>query len=128
MTKFRPLGDRVLVLPDAAPVKVGGLKVPGNQQDKATQGVVVAVGHAALCHSGVDKEGKKIVVHDIIEKTTTQQAVFYAGNSGGDLKAMEYILSKDNSLGLLVNPRGGLEKLLQKTPSRTVKLSYEEAN
>lgn len=42
MRKFRPFADRVLVLPDAAPVKEGGLSVPTNQQDKATQGIVVA--------------------------------------------------------------------------------------
>lgn len=44
MSKFRPLGDRVLVLPDSVAPKVGGLAVPGSLQEKPTQGVVVAVG------------------------------------------------------------------------------------
>jgi len=43
-TRFEPFGDRLLVLPDAAPVKKGGLPEPPSQKDKAMTGVVVAVG------------------------------------------------------------------------------------
>jgi len=48
MTKFRPLHDRVLVLPDGAPVKTGGLSQPSSQKEEPTQGVVVAAGPQAL--------------------------------------------------------------------------------
>ena len=48
MRIFEPFADRVLVLPDAVPVKTKGLAVPTNQQDKATEGVVVAAGPKAL--------------------------------------------------------------------------------
>jgi co-chaperonin GroES (HSP10) len=48
MSKFHPLSDRILVLPDAAPVKQGGLAQPASQQDVPTQGVVVAAGPEAL--------------------------------------------------------------------------------
>lgn len=52
-TKFRPLADRVLVLPDViAPTKVGGLAVPTSQKEKPTTGIVVAAGPKAdLAHS-----------------------------------------------------------------------------
>lgn len=53
MSKFRPLSDRVLVLPDSAPVKQGGLAQPTSQQDVPTQGVVVAAGRAAIANSGM---------------------------------------------------------------------------
>ena len=53
MSEFRPLGDRVLVLPRSAPVKEGGLAVPGIQADKATQGTVVAVGDGVRCSCGL---------------------------------------------------------------------------
>lgn len=47
-TKFRPLADRVLVLPDViAPTKVGGLAVPTSQKEKPTTGGVVAAGPKA---------------------------------------------------------------------------------
>ena len=48
MTKFRPLHDRVLVLPDGAAPKTGGLAAPPSQKDEPTQGVVVAAGPQAL--------------------------------------------------------------------------------
>ena len=48
MRIFEPFADRVLVLPDAVPVKTKGLAVPTNQQDKATEGTVVAAGPKSL--------------------------------------------------------------------------------
>jgi len=46
--KFRPLHDRVLVLPDGAAPKTVGLAAPPSQKEEPTQGVVVAAGPEAL--------------------------------------------------------------------------------
>lgn len=48
MKRFRPLGDRVLVLPDKAPEKVGGLSRPKSEEQEPTQGIVVAAGPNAI--------------------------------------------------------------------------------
>ena len=44
MRKFFPLHDRVLVLPDAIAVKVGGLAQAPSQKEEPTEGIIVAVG------------------------------------------------------------------------------------
>ena len=44
VAKFRPLHDRVLVLPDGAAPKTVGLAAPPSQKEEPTQGTVVAVG------------------------------------------------------------------------------------
>ena len=48
MRKFEPFGDRVLVLPDATPAKTTGLAKPKSEEEKPTEGVVVAAGPKAL--------------------------------------------------------------------------------
>ncbi len=45
--KFRPLHDRVLVLPDGAAPKTVGLAAPPSQKEEPTTGVVVAAGPTA---------------------------------------------------------------------------------
>ena len=47
MRQFEPFGDRVLVLPDATPAKTTGLAKPQSEQEKPTEGVVVAAGPLA---------------------------------------------------------------------------------
>ena len=47
MSKFRPLADRILVLPNRPPVKQGGLAAPPSQEEEPTQGIVVAAGPGA---------------------------------------------------------------------------------
>lgn len=44
MRKLRPMSDRVLVRPAASPQKSGGLSVPKSQEEKPSEGVVVAAG------------------------------------------------------------------------------------
>ena len=86
-----------------------------------------SVGHSEL--RIVEKEGKKILVKGYVEEKVGKPAVFCAGNSGGDLQMMEYILSNEDAFGLFVDPRSGLEKML--TPdnkSRTIELHYSEPN
>lgn len=52
MTRFRPLADRILVLPNRPPVKTGGLAAPPSQEEEPTQGVVVATGRASVDAGG----------------------------------------------------------------------------
>ena len=42
--RFEPFSDRVLVLPDATPAKTTGLAKPKSEEEKPTEGVVVAAG------------------------------------------------------------------------------------
>jgi chaperonin GroES len=48
MTKFRPLHDRIAILPIEAQEKtVGGIIIPDNAKEKPMQGEVVAVANGA---------------------------------------------------------------------------------
>lgn len=50
---IRPLGDRVLVVPEALPEKVGGVIIPAMAQEKPRTGKVVSVGTGLLDAQGV---------------------------------------------------------------------------
>jgi chaperonin GroES len=50
MRTLTPLGDRVLVKPDAVPVKTTGLAAPPSQKEVPTEGIVVAAGPKAKRH------------------------------------------------------------------------------
>jgi len=54
MRTFKPLGDRLLVLPDA-PIakKTTGLAEPPSQKEAPTEGIVVAVGPNIRCTCGL---------------------------------------------------------------------------
>ncbi|HCU04790.1 MAG TPA: hypothetical protein DIC51_00475 [Coxiellaceae bacterium] len=64
----------------------------------------------------VEGEGKKIVLERYIPKREKTPIIFYAGNSGGDYAAMQYVLSQKNlnTLGIGVNPQGTLKQLKEK--------------
>jgi chaperonin GroES len=52
-SKFRPLGDRILVEPMAAETKTkGGIIIPDTAGEKPTRGKVVAVGPGARAEDG----------------------------------------------------------------------------
>lgn len=70
----------------------------------------------------VDGIGKYIAIKTYIEKYTKKPAVFYAGNSGGDFDAINYILGKKTSdvMSVAVNPRGTLNDLVAKYPEKIV--------
>ena len=63
MRKFEPFGDRVLVLPDATPAKTTGLAKPKSEEEKPTEGVVVAAGPGADRTNVVDLERQEVVQH-----------------------------------------------------------------
>jgi len=65
MRQFQPFGDRVLVLPDTTPVKTTGLARPQSEQEKPTEGIVVAAGPDVRCNCGLKDcpvEGSGVVV------------------------------------------------------------------
>jgi co-chaperonin GroES (HSP10) len=57
LKRFRCLHDRVLVLPDAAPVKLGGLAQAPSQAPEPERGKVVAAGPLAQCKYSMDGGG-----------------------------------------------------------------------
>jgi chaperonin GroES len=78
MRTLTPLGDRVLVKPDAVPVKTTGLAAPPSQKEVPTEGIVVAAGPRALRADDNDL--------DIIgEGVCIGQRVQYAKYAGRDV-------------------------------------------
>ena len=86
--KVKPLGDRVLVKPDAVETKTaGGIIIPDTAQEKTQRGVVVAVGD--------DKEKIKVsvgqkVIHDKYAGTQIQ------------IDGVDHLLLKSNDLVAVV--------------------------
>jgi phosphoserine phosphatase len=64
----------------------------------------------------VDGEGKEIAIRNYIEEKRDKPVVFYAGNSGGDYEAIEYVLDQEelDTLAVAVNPKGTLTDLVVK--------------
>ena len=86
--KVKPLGDRVLVKPDAVETKTaGGIIIPDTAQEKTQRGVVVAVGD--------DKENIKVsvgqkVIHDKYAGTQIQ------------IDGVDHLILKSNDLVAVV--------------------------
>ena len=86
--KVKPLGDRVLVKPDAVETKTaGGIIIPDTAQEKKQRGVVVAVGD--------DKEKIKVsvgqkVIHDKYAGTQIQ------------IDGVDHLILKSNDLVAVV--------------------------
>lgn len=61
----------------------------------------------------VDGAGKAAAIRHYIEAQARAPVVFYAGNSGGDYEAVEYVLGQEiETLAVAVNPRGTLLDLV----------------
>ncbi|UTY24361.1 co-chaperone GroES [Treponema denticola] len=86
--KVKPLGDRVLVKPDAVETKTaGGIIIPDTAQEKTQRGVVIAVGD--------DKEKIKVsvgqkVIHDKYSGTQIQ------------IDGVDHLILKSNDLVAVV--------------------------
>ncbi len=86
--KVKPLGDRVLVKPDAVETKTaGGIIIPDTAQEKTQRGVVIAVGD--------DKEKIKVsvgqkVIHDKYAGTQIQ------------IDGVDHLILKSNDLVAVV--------------------------
>ena len=86
--KVKPLGDRVLVKPDAVETKTaGGIIIPDTAQEKTQRGVVIAIGD--------DKEKIKVsvgqkVIHDKYAGTQIQ------------IDGVDHLILKSNDLVAVV--------------------------
>ncbi|MCK4608723.1 MAG: hypothetical protein KAT71_04505 [Gammaproteobacteria bacterium] len=71
-----------------------------------------------------DGIGKKMEIKYYIEQHAEKPVVFCAGNSGGDMAMVQYVLddSSHSAMCLAVNPRGGLEKLLTQYSKRLLSI------
>jgi len=96
MTKFKPLGDRLVVEPieqeDTTP---GGILVPETAKEKPQEGKVIAAGPGKL-----DDSGKRIKM-----EVKVGDRVLYAKYSGTEIKAEEnkklLILKESDVLALV---------------------------
>jgi chaperonin GroES len=82
MRTLTPLSDRVLVKPDAVPVKTTGLAAPPSQKEVPTEGIVVAVGPGADAER-TDKRGRPKEYNP--DGVQTGQRVQYAKYAGRDV-------------------------------------------
>ncbi len=73
----------------------------------------------------LEREGKVSALENWIEKQENGRAGFFAGNSDGDAKLMETILSRPDTLGLFVNPRGDTFKGLGGPGALVVRMPSE---
>ncbi|GJQ63271.1 MAG: 10 kDa chaperonin [Melioribacteraceae bacterium] len=89
--KIQPLGDRVIVKPNAAEEKTkGGIILPDTAKEKPIEGTVVAVGTGR-----VNDEGK---VFELAVKTG--DSVLY-GKYGGteiNIDGVEYLMMRENDI------------------------------
>lgn len=58
---IKPLADRVLVLPEQAEEKVGGIIIPDTAKEKPLKGNVVAVGEGTKDEPMILKEGDEVL-------------------------------------------------------------------
>ena len=58
---FKPLADRVLVLPAPAEEKVGGIIIPDTAKEKPQRGKVVAVGNGTKDEEMILKVGDEVL-------------------------------------------------------------------
>ena len=58
---FKPLADRVLVLPAQAEEKVGGIIIPDTAKEKPQHGTIVAAGNGTKDEEMILKEGDEIL-------------------------------------------------------------------
>ena len=58
---IKPLSDRVLVLPEPAEEKVGGIIIPDTAKEKPQRGKVVAVGHGTKDEPMILKENDAVL-------------------------------------------------------------------
>lgn len=94
--KFRPIGDRVLVLPSKeGEVKKGGIIIPDTAKEKPQEGKIVAIG------TGKIDDGKKVP----LEVKVGDRVVFqkYGGTEIKFDGEEHVILREEDILGVLNN-------------------------
>ncbi|MCB1148824.1 MAG: co-chaperone GroES [Chlamydiia bacterium] len=98
MTKFKPLGNRVLVKRAQAATSKGGILLPETAQEKPREGVVLSVGPGKE-----DKSGK---VQPLSVKEGDR--ILFSSYAGTEVKSPDsedelLILAEDDILGILTN-------------------------
>lgn len=91
MAKIKPLGDKVLVLPETGEeTTAGGIVLPDSAQERPQQGKVVAVGPGRVLDSG---EKAEINVKE-------GDTVIYSKYGGTEIKleGKEYLILDESSL------------------------------
>ena len=95
-SKFRPIGDRVLVLPSKeGEVKKGGIIIPDTAKEKPQEGKIIALG------TGKTEDGKKIPF-----EVKVGDRVVFSKYGGTEIKfegEEQVILREEDILGVLNN-------------------------
>ncbi len=95
MTKFKPLGNRVLIRRSKAIATKGGILLPESAQEKPKQGEIIAAGPGAE-----DKNGK---IQPLSVKVGDK--VLFSSYAGTEVKSNDdeelMILKEDEILGIL---------------------------
>jgi chaperonin GroES len=93
MTKFKPLGNRVLVERSKAKTTKGGILLPDSAQEKPREGIVIAVGPGKVDESG-KSENMNVKAGD---------RVLFGSYSGTEVKGEEnlLIMAEDDILGII---------------------------
>jgi chaperonin GroES len=95
-SKFRPIGDRVLVLPSKeGEVKKGGIIIPDTAKEKPQEGKIIALG------TGKTEDGKKIPF-----EVKVGDRVVFSKYGGTEIKfdgEEHVILREEDILGVLNN-------------------------
>src|SRR3990167_4242438 len=94
--KLRPIGDRVLVLPNKeGEVKKGGIIIPDTAKEKPQEGKIVAVG------IGKTEDGKKVPL-----EVKVGDHVIYSKYGGTEIKltdGQEHIILREEDIYGVVN-------------------------
>jgi len=96
-SKFRPIGDRVLVLPSKeGEVKKGGIIIPDTAKEKPQEGKIIALGTGKT-----DDSGKKIPF-----EVRVGERIMFSKYGGTEIKfdgEEHVILREEDILGVLNN-------------------------
>lgn len=93
---LKPLGDRVIVKPDAPEEKTkGGIILPDTAQEKPMEGKIVAVGSGKI-----DDSGKKTAM-----ELKVGDKVLYGKYSGTEVKINdeEYLIMRESDVYAVIN-------------------------
>lgn len=95
MTKFKPLGNRVVVKRSKAVTSKGGILLPDSAQEAPKEGEVVAVGPGKC-----DEEGKVVAMNVSVGDRVLFSS--YAGTKTEEGDDEYLILSEDEIYGVIV--------------------------
>lgn len=103
----RPLGNRVLVKPDATDKTAGGIVLPDSVKDQARRGTVVAVGQGKLNERGGPRNGFEKMYMPMPPGIEPGAVILYGRYAASDTKGIDdlkgyIIVDVDSILGVVV--------------------------